>query len=391
MPANFVQDPVSLIWLPSNCLSMVHLLIKQKNTMQSCYDAMTDLVQRTQKDIAQLQDSIPQFFKEVRSISNILKKFCSQNHNNSVLSVQKRALFPWIRSAEGVRKVAPIMSQMHQKVLECVNAFLQSRTISKSESSVDSESDPPVSRRHTRSKNVPIFVPNYEPDSDEEFLHRERIEVKGKRPSGSRMVSSHAFQKMKVCKKDVIITSKKLHRRNSQIYINVTRLQEFIRNEGRKPETDPFIEYINTLDSSHFVDETEFNKVQQASEMMLNRKRSLPSAENARPRKQRTVPSAPPSKHAKTVKRSSSKEIISSPSPVLSPSYSYSTEDDILPNVWIYRTSQDSNYFNYPSLFPLPDALPAEDKETSGSPQSFDTSYTPQSPAFVLLITVIHL
>lgn len=391
MPGDFVQDPVSLIWLPSNCLSMTHLLIKQRVAMQSCYDAMNVLVQRTQKDIAKLQDSIPQFFKEVRNVAKIIKNFCSRNHNNSVLSVQKRVLPPWIRSAEGVGEVAPIMSQMHDNILEYTKALSQSRPVAKSEASVDSENDFPVSRRRNRSKDALLFIPEDETDSDDELPHDKRVDGKDKRPSSSRMVTSHAFQKMKVSAKDTIITSKKLHRRNSQIYINITRLQELIRSEGRKVETDPFIKYVSTLSSSHFIDETEFTKVQQASEMMLNRKRSHSSIENGLSCQQETISSAPPLKQPKTTKALSSKEIISSPSPVLSPSFSDSEEDSVFPNRWVFHISQDCNYYNFPSLFPSPDVLPSKDTETSASSQSFDPSYTPQSPAFVLLNIVIHL
>ena len=79
-------------------------------------------------------------------------------------------------------------------------------------------------------------------DSDEEeYRNDDEEEYEIETKTSSRSISSHMLSKMKVNKDDFVITSKRLNHRNHQIYINVTRLQELIRSEGKKIEKDPFI------------------------------------------------------------------------------------------------------------------------------------------------------
>ena len=119
-------------------------------------------------------------------------------------------------------------------------------------------------------------------DDDEVFyddLEMEMRDRKGQRVNYSRIVTSSTFNKMRVHRDDLIITSKKLHHRNHQIFINVTRLQELIHNEGKRVENDPFIKYMSNLDESHFINDKQFDKVLLASDIMRGIKRASSSME----------------------------------------------------------------------------------------------------------------
>ena len=130
-------------------------------------------------------------------------------------------------------------------------------------------------------------------DDDEEVfyddLEMEMRDRKGQRVNYSRIVTSSTFNKMRVHRDDLIITSKKLHHRNHQIFINVTRLQELIHNEGKRVENDPFIKYVSNLDESHFINDIQFDKVLLASDIMRGIKRASSSMEINQPSKKQEI------------------------------------------------------------------------------------------------------
>ena len=69
----------------------------------------------------------------------------------------------------------------------------------------------------------------------------------------ARLVTRSALKKMQIAKDDMLITTKRNSRSSRQVYINVTRLQEFIRSEGQSVENDPFIRYLGRIPSELFV------------------------------------------------------------------------------------------------------------------------------------------
>ena len=81
---------------------------------------------------------------------------------------------------------------------------------------------------------------------DEEFDE----ENEGKR--NARVVSAGMLKKMTVNKDDMLLVTKN-NRGNHHVFINVTRLQQLIRAEGRMIERDPFIAYLGRLPPQQFV------------------------------------------------------------------------------------------------------------------------------------------
>ena len=81
---------------------------------------------------------------------------------------------------------------------------------------------------------------------DEEFDE----ESEGKR--NARVVSAGMLKKMTVNKDDMLLVTKN-NRGNHHVFINVTRLQQLIRAEGRMIERDPFIAYLGRLPPQQFV------------------------------------------------------------------------------------------------------------------------------------------
>ena len=81
---------------------------------------------------------------------------------------------------------------------------------------------------------------------DEEFDE----ESEGKR--NARVVSAGMLKKMTVNKDDMLLVTKN-NRGHHHVFINVTRLQQLIRAEGRMIERDPFIAYLGRLPPQQFV------------------------------------------------------------------------------------------------------------------------------------------
>ena len=284
-------------------------------------------------------------------------------------------------------------------------------------------------------------------DEDDEEVIFDDLEMstrdrKCHRVNYSRVVTSSTYNKMCVHRDDLIITSKKLHHRNHQIFINVTRLQELIRNEGKRVETDPFIKYVSNLDESHFINDKQFDKVLIASQNMRGIKRSSTSTETDLPSKKQeitpvthvTPPSSPTltpvasvtsvtpvtptrsrtvatpatsvtpvtptksTKSTKSVKSPKSTKSIKSPKIIKSPksiqsiptpsepssaiqNILVSTEEiqeELLYKDWESRPSSESHYYNYQSLFPPPE-IPTSNEISCDDPLP-STPISPSSP-----------
>ena len=126
--------------------------------------------------------------------------------------------------------------------------------------------------------------------SEFEFNDEPRETSRGK--GCSRTVSTMNLNRMRVRKDDFIISSKELRHRNHKIFINISRLQDMIRNEGRRVENDPFIKYVSKLDERFFIDEKEFDIVLRASEIMRTPKREKGSYAQVRADKIRRIESS---------------------------------------------------------------------------------------------------
>ena len=82
---------------------------------------------------------------------------------------------------------------------------------------------------------------------------------------------------MQIAKDDMLITTKRNPRSSRQVYINVTRLQDFIRSEGQSVENDPFIRYLGRIPSELFVSGAGIERAVDASRRVQGYRPSMDS------------------------------------------------------------------------------------------------------------------
>lgn len=105
----------------------------------------------------------------------------------------------------------------------------------------------PVAKRARVEEDAEASV---ESEASEGFDEEFDEESEGKR--NARVVSAGMLKKMAVNKDDMLLVTKN-NRGNHHVFINVTRLQQLIRAEGRMIERDPFIAYLGRLPPQQFV------------------------------------------------------------------------------------------------------------------------------------------
>ena len=105
----------------------------------------------------------------------------------------------------------------------------------------------PVAKRARVEEDAEALV---ESEASEGFDEEFDEESEGKR--NARVVSAGMLKKMTVNKDDMLLVTKN-NRGNHHVFINVTRLQQLIRAEGRMIERDPFIAYLGRLPPQQFV------------------------------------------------------------------------------------------------------------------------------------------
>ena len=150
--------------------------------------------------------------------------------------------------------VAPVITAVNAELTSCPFLFPFPRFI------VIPRDSPPKKRPAGTTKARPRAIPAGTESESEEFVEESDVESgeleaseSDSRSSSSRSITRSALRKMQVEKDDMLITTKHGARSGRQVYINVTRLQEFIRAEGQSVENDPFIRYLGRIPAELFV------------------------------------------------------------------------------------------------------------------------------------------
>ena len=104
---------------------------------------------------------------------------------------------------------------------------------------------------------------------EEEWKETEERNVEETPGRSHRTVTSRMIQRMKVGPDDMLIRT----RGNSHpVFINVTRLQQLIREEGGMLENDPFIAYLGSIPTSLFVTGNDYERALAASQRIVGTK-----------------------------------------------------------------------------------------------------------------------
>ena len=178
--------------------------------------------------------------------------------------------------------VAPVITAVNAELTSCPFLFPFPRFI------VIPRDSPPKKRPAGTTKARPRAIPAGTESESEEFVEESDVESgeleaseSDSRSSSSRSITRSALRKMQVEKDDMLITTKHGARSGRQVYINVTRLQEFIRAEGQSVENDPFIRYLGRIPAELFVSGAGIQRARDAAmRVQGNRGNGVESAAN---------------------------------------------------------------------------------------------------------------
>lgn len=253
--------------------------------MNSCLESIKHIEEESLKSIKTLQNGVNSLFAKVNQIKDSVIHFYKLNPIRSIATVGRIALKPWLLSKEGISEIQPVIDKCTSQLQKSISAIFLLYVVLE-QSTIRSSSVEPSAKPIDEYKPITSHRKDNEEEgfSEEEFIVDDYEETP-KKVHNARVVSAYSFNRMKVRSDDFIITSKELHHRNHQIFINISRLQDLIRNEGKRVENDPFIQYVGKLDESHFVDSKQFDKVLKASENMLSLKRTNYSHTDSSPSK----------------------------------------------------------------------------------------------------------
>ena len=233
LPFSLVQDPISLIWVPSTFLPPLYIAYQKLQMLRSArsdFGVVTTKLQqeheRLQKDFETISDELNRKQKKMRHCYHFTQ-------SGAIVSVEKWFLQSWAREKEGIRIIAPVFRAINQEIASFIPH----------DPSPKRHSAPTMSESESEE-----FVDETEEDGDDGADDYSESEGRS-----ARLVTRSALKKMQIAKDDMLITTKRNSRSSRQVYINVTRLQDFIRSEGQSVENDPFIRYLGRIPSELFV------------------------------------------------------------------------------------------------------------------------------------------
>ena len=263
IPANFIQDPVSLIWVPSFYVSPIYVVLQKLQLLRAARDDSLHLTALLTAELSDLRNAEQKLRDDIQKIRGKLDHRYKITGNGA-------CRIPAGLACSGLsgHVVPPKMGAEKTGNFRggAGNNRDESRThflfvfIEFPRFLVIPRDSPPKKRPAAAAKPKAKAIPAGAASDSEEFVEEsesESLELEGSesdsRSSSSRLITRSALRKMQVDKDDMLITTKHGARSGRQVYINVTRLQEFIRAEGQSVENDPFIRYLGRLPAELFV------------------------------------------------------------------------------------------------------------------------------------------
>ena len=291
LPVGFQPDPLTGILYPSSIttpltsllllssrlsrvrslLSSLHTeasrqLLKSHTFLQSLLDSVTQMAQRKQKP--------PVWNNTLNSLHCLYLSFI-------VLSTDCYSLALWTATFDGISAIQEIMTITLTALTPSPKPV--TRSVPKPEHNPTPK--PPVKEEVEPEEETPEETPEESVD-EEEWKEPEEKGVEETPGRSHRTVTSRMLQRMKVGADDMLIRT----RGNSHpVFINVTRLQQLIREEGGMLERDPFIAYLGSIPTSLFVTGTDYERALAASQRIVGSK----SSSNSGSEKTEVVSEAP--------------------------------------------------------------------------------------------------
>lgn len=321
IPAGFQPDPLTGILYPASIttplVSLLHLsssLTRIRSLIASLHDkylkeleAARSIIQSTHQSVMhmkQRKQNPPRWDKTRHSTS-------SHHFSSLVLVIDSYSLAPWVATLDGYSGIQEVMTITFTALTPASKrssfskhgtmAFSQSQSISEPEEFLPdhvSVSTPEQTATDDReqalslvssplSASVPVLtsVPRRsgskkkESDSEvemenesideDEWKETEEREVEESPGRSHRTVTSRMIQRMKVAPDDMLIRT---HGNSHPVFINVTRLQQLIREEGGILEKDPFIAYLGSVNTSLFVTGNDYDRALKASQRIVGAK-----------------------------------------------------------------------------------------------------------------------
>ena len=109
VPPGFVQDPLSLLWVPEDLVSPLFLLLQKWQEMKTAARILANYVEKTVRERERLAGLEGEICESVRRLKERLaKRVCLQEDGAGglVLHVDRWGMPAWLGEREGVRVVA---------------------------------------------------------------------------------------------------------------------------------------------------------------------------------------------------------------------------------------------------------------------------------------------
>ena len=126
IPPTFVQDPLSLLWVPEHCVSPLFLLLQRCQALKSAARILSNYVEKTVKERDALQSMQSEILAEVKKMKERLahrvhlqetgESACGVGVSSVELFVDPWSVPSWVLHREGLSKVSSALRECHAGV-----------------------------------------------------------------------------------------------------------------------------------------------------------------------------------------------------------------------------------------------------------------------------------
>lgn len=123
IPPTFVQDPLSLLWVPEHCVSPLFLLLQRCQAMKSAARILSNYVEKTVKERDALQSMQSEILAEVKKMKERLahrvhlqetgERVCGVGVSSVELFVDPWSVPSWVLHREGFSTVSSALRECH--------------------------------------------------------------------------------------------------------------------------------------------------------------------------------------------------------------------------------------------------------------------------------------
>lgn len=122
IPAGFVQDPLSLVWVPQNVVSPLFLLLQKWQEMKTATRILANYVEKTVRERQRLTGLVQEVQESIHKLQERLDKRVYVEENEAMggvtLHVDRLGMPEWFCRCVGVGEVANRIRASHARVEE---------------------------------------------------------------------------------------------------------------------------------------------------------------------------------------------------------------------------------------------------------------------------------